>query len=105
MAFSHATFGPGPRTEGVLDHIDKEMTEVRLANGSSDEWVDVVILAMDGLTRQLAYCGPDGERRDPQQVARIACEMIVGKQTRNEARTWPDWRSVPHGQAIEHVNK
>ena len=28
-AFSRATFGPGPRTEGVLDHITKEVEEVR----------------------------------------------------------------------------
>lgn len=101
MAFSHATFGPGTRTEGVADHIKKELAEVAEANGSSDEWVDVVILALDGLTRQLAYC--NGERNDPEQVAAIACQMIVGKQSRNEARDWPDWRTADRDKAIEHV--
>lgn len=27
-AFSRATFGPGPRTKGVIDHIRKELVEV-----------------------------------------------------------------------------
>lgn len=28
---------------------------------------------------------------------------IVAKQTKNEGRTWPDWRSAAPGKAIEHV--
>ncbi len=39
MAFSHATFGPGERTDGVIDHIRKELVEVENANGESDEWL------------------------------------------------------------------
>lgn len=101
MAFSHATFGPGTRTGGVIDHIRKELVEVESANGSSDEWVDVVILALDGLTRQLAFCS--GERHNPAHVAEVAANMIVGKQTRNEARNWPDWRTADRDKAIEHV--
>lgn len=101
MAFSHATFGPGTRTAGVIDHIRKELVEVEQANGSSDEWVDVVILALDGLTRQIAFC--TGERGNPQRVAEVAVQMLVGKQTRNESRVWPDWRTAPAGKAIEHL--
>lgn len=104
MAFSHATFGPGERTEGVIDHIRKELSEVEEAGGDSAEWVDVVILALDGLTRRLAFVN-DGERADPDRVAEIVCDMIVGKQTRNEARVWPDWRTAPLGKAIEHVRE
>lgn len=101
MAFSHATFGPGTRTSGVADHIRKELIEVLDANGEAAEWVDVVILALDGLTRQLAYCS--GPRKDPALVAALACNMIEGKQSRNEARDWPDWRGAPQDRAIEHV--
>lgn len=106
MAFSHSTFGPGTRSTGVLDHIGKEIVEVReaLRQGSqvaAAEWVDLVILSLDGLTRQLAYC--NGERRDPELVADDACNMIIGKQTRNESRSWPDWRTAPQGKAIEHI--
>ena len=103
MAFSHATFGPGERTAGVVDHIRKELIEVEEADGDSAEWVDVVILALDGLTRRLAYC--NGDRSDPQRVAEIACNMIEGKQTRNEARDWPDWRTQSQTKAIEHLPK
>lgn len=102
MAFSHATFGPGERTAGVIDHIRKELDEVAEANGDSSEWVDVVILALDGLTRRLAFSTSDGQRNDPDTVAQMAVNMIVGKQTRNEARTWPDWRTVSADKAIEH---
>jgi len=101
MAFSHATFGPGTRTQGVVDHIRKELVEVLEGGGDSAEWVDVVILALDGLTRQLAYC--NGERHDPRQVATVAVQMILGKQGRNEARNWPDWRTADRDKAIEHV--
>ena len=100
MAFSHATFGPGERTRGVIDHIRKELVEVEDAAGESSEWVDVVILALDGLTRRLAYC--NGDRQDPATVAEIACRMIEGKQSRNEGREWPDWRTAEPGKAIEH---
>lgn len=101
MAFSHATFGPGTRTNGVIDHIRKELEEVATAGGSAHEWVDVVILALDGLSRQLAFC--NGSRADPERVAETACNMIAGKQARNEGREWPDWRTQSQDRAIEHV--
>ena len=100
MAFSHSTFGPGERTGGVIDHIRKELVEVEGASGEAAEWVDVVILVLDGLTRRLAYC--NGARKDPAEVAKIACNMIVGKQSRNEARIWPNWRTLSVDRAIEH---
>ena len=101
MAFSHATFGHGVRTKGVIKHIKKELVEVEESNGSSQEWVDVVILALDGLSRQLMFC--NGKRADPQQVSKIVCQMIEGKQSRNEARQWPDFRTVDQDEAIEHI--
>jgi hypothetical protein len=103
MAFSHATFGPGERMKGVVSHIRKELIEVELGNGEAAEWVDVVILALDGLTRRLAYC--TGQRADPELVAEIACNMILGKQRRNEARDWPDWRTADPERAIEHIRE
>ena len=35
-AFGRATFGPGPRTEGVLKHIESEIEEVRRAAEEGD---------------------------------------------------------------------
>lgn len=103
MAFSHQAFGPGERTTGVIDHIRKELKEVEDGNGEASEWVDVVILALDGLTRRLAFV--NGERGDPYRVAETACRMIQGKQSRNEARQWPDWRTADPTKAIEHVRR
>ena len=103
MAWSHATFGPGQRLEGLLDHLRKELVEVEESEGSPEEWVDVVILALDGLTRRLSYPNPDNERMDPSTISAYACSIITAKQSRNEAREWPDFRTADKNKAIEHV--
>lgn len=88
--WSEATFGPGERTAGVLDHIRKELNEVEREPHDLTEWVDVVLLALDGAWRH-GYT--------PEQIA----EAIAEKQARNESRQWPDWRTQPADRAIEHV--
>ena len=87
--FSAKTFGPGARVEGVTDHIAKELAEVRESGGDLAEWVDVIILAFDGALRSGA---------GPAQII----DAMVAKQTKNEGRKWPDWRTAPAGKAIEH---
>lgn len=87
--FSARTFGPGARVAGVCDHIRKELIEVEASGGDLKEWVDVIILGLDGAWRSGAT---------PQEI--IAA--IVAKQAKNEARTWPDWRTVDPTKAIEH---
>lgn len=89
-AFSLRTFGPGTREKGVLDHIEKEIGEVRKAPNDLTEWVDLILLSLDGAWRQ-GY--------SPEQIA----AAIEAKQTRNESRTWPDWRTMSADKAIEHV--
>lgn len=89
-AFSLRTFGPGARTKGVIDHIRKELLEIEAAPSDIEEWVDVVILALDGAWRSGAT---------PEQIAKA----ISDKQAKNEARNWPDWRTAPTDKAIEHV--
>lgn len=101
MAWSRATFGPGERMNDVLDHITKEIEEVRKGHGDSAEWVDLVILALDGLTRRL-WASSD-YKMSAGEVAQIAIAMVVGKQSRNEVRDWPDWRTADPNKAIEHV--
>lgn len=104
MAFSHATFGPGQRTDGVIDHIKKELIEVDDTDDFDEkakEWADVVILALDGLTRHLAYYASD-TRANPNFVANEAVSYIEKKQSTNEARDWPDWRTTDPNRAIEH---
>ncbi|WP_232341272.1 dATP/dGTP pyrophosphohydrolase domain-containing protein [Burkholderia pseudomallei] len=87
--FSERTFGPGARTAGVCDHIRKELKEIEANPGDLTEWIDVVILALDGAWRAGG---------SPQQIV----DALVVKQTKNEGRTWPDWRTVPADKAIEH---
>jgi hypothetical protein len=88
-AFSEKTFGPGARTAGVVDHIRKELKEIEADPSDIMEWVDVVILAFDGAWR----AGWEAEK---------IVEAIVAKQTKNEGRVWPDWRTAPVDKAIEH---
>lgn len=105
MAFSRATFGPGARTAGVCDHIRKELVEVESAPLSfrSQEWVDVVILALDGLTRSLLNETNGVETQE--QAAFAAVMAIRNKQSKNERRNWPDWRTAPLDKAIEHTRE
>lgn len=100
IAWSRATFGPGERRKGVIDHIRKELAELEIANGESSEWVDVVILALDGLTRRIVATQA---HPNVNEAAETAVRMIVGKQGRNELRVWPDWRTMSEDVAIEHV--
>ena len=88
--FSERTFGPGQRTEGVIDHIRKELVEVEAAPTDLKEWIDVVTLALDGAWRA-GY--------DPEQIV----NQLERTLTRNENRQWPDWRTAEPGKAIEHV--
>jgi hypothetical protein len=87
--WSAKTFGPGPRTEGVLDHISKELAEIGAAPDDIEEWVDVIILAFDGAWRA---------GWEPQEII----DAIKAKQAKNERRSWPDWRTASPGRAIEH---
>jgi hypothetical protein len=116
-AVSRATFGPGPRTKGVTDHITKELREVQKVYQGNDgdpkglpdchvhrqaaeEWVDVAILGLDGLTRAVWAANPTW---DAARVSAHACLLIECKQGKNEKRSWPDWRTADPEVAIEHV--
>lgn len=87
--WSSQTFGPGARTLGVIEHIRKELREIEADPSDVTEWIDVAILALDGAWRA-GY--------QPQQII----DALVAKQTKNEGRIWPDWRTMPENSAIEH---
>ena len=109
--WSWSTFGPpresrrvpmngdipcGERTDcigGVIDHIGQELYEVTHAadrEARRFEWVDIVILAMEGYLRDGGT--PMGFALDLGQKQRI-----------NEQRKWPDWRQTDPGKAIQHI--
>ena len=53
------------------------------------EWIDIVLLALDGAWRA-GY--------SPATIA----EALEAKQSKNENREWPDWRTADPNKAIEH---
>lgn len=89
-AFSERIFGPGKRTAGLIDHVRKEIHEIEAEPHDLGEWVDLVLLALDGAWRHGAT---------PERIA----AAIDARQTKNEARDWPDWRTQPADRAIEHI--
>jgi hypothetical protein len=50
-AFSEATFGPGQRSLGVIAHIRKELDEIEADPSDVVEWVDIMLLSLDGTWR------------------------------------------------------
>jgi hypothetical protein len=110
IVFSKGTFGINNRLNGLLDHISKELIEIKTEidncqNKSgqekiSNEFVDVVILALDGLWRSVQLEYPYLRTDD---IANISASYIFDKQNKNENRVWPDWRTTDSNKAIEHV--
>lgn len=88
--FSERTFGPGPRLEGIVEHIQKELREILASPDDLEEWIDVAILAFDGALRS---------GHSPRRII----SALVAKQAKNESREWPDWRTAAPGKAIEHI--
>lgn len=89
--WSRETFGPGDRYAGVIAHIRKELLEIEADPRDLVEWVDVILLAMDGAWRST---GADGS-------ALVAA--LLAKQAKNVARKWKDWRTLRDGEVSEHV--
>lgn len=88
--WSRTTFGPGRRTLGIIKHIQKELQEIEADPTDVEEWVDVMILAMDGAWRSGAC---------PEQIVHTLRE----KQSKNRKRQWPDWRTFSENDPSEHV--
>jgi len=90
IEWSKKTFGYGERDAGLIDHIKKELKGIEQAPGDIEEWIDVIILALEGAWRN-GY--------SPEEIT----HMLVYKQIKNEKREWPDWRTAEQGKAIEHI--
>jgi hypothetical protein len=85
--WSTRTFGEGPRTAGIVKHIEKELAEILAKPLDLTEWIDVVILALDGYWR--AGGQPDG-----------VMDYLQAKQNVNFTRTWP--APTDDGEPTEH---
>jgi hypothetical protein len=88
IAWSAATFGPGPRTMGILRHIEKELAEIEKNPLDLFEWIDVIILALDGAWRH---------GHMPSEIV----GALFAKQAINFSRDWPP--PGPEDQPSEHL--
>lgn len=100
IEFSKKTFGPGDRTDGIIDHIEKELVEIRQAPLDVEEWIDVVLLSLDGAWRCASMSYPKAK---PEELADKVISMLMHKTKKNELRSWPDWRTIDPGKAILHI--
>lgn len=89
IAFSTKTFGPHNRWKGVIDHIRQELKEIEADPTDLIEWVDIILLALDGAWRI---------GKTPLEIV----SAIDAKLTKNENREWPDWRIMDTDKAINH---
>ena len=90
--WSEKAFGHGKRTLGICDHISKELNEIKNDPDDLMEWVDVIMMAIDGAWRA-GY--------SPEEIA----SSIYKKQVINEEREWPDYRYMNPDKAIEHIRE
>lgn len=93
-SWSYQTFGEGFRTMGIASHIVTELLEVMddMLKGefesAKEEWIDVVILGLDGAYRM---------GMTPQEIA----DLLESKQVKNLNRRWP--RLEEH-QSNQHIS-
>ena len=76
------------RTIGITEHIKKEIEEIRANPSDVEEWIDVMILALDG------YWRAGG-------TANLLMDHLLAKQAKNFSRKWP----APQAEDVpmEHV--
>jgi hypothetical protein len=73
--WSQATFGGWVSPIRLIRHIEKELKEIEAAPYDLEEWVDVIILAIDGACRIGAT---------PQEIA----DALYMKQDKNKTRRY-----------------
>lgn len=89
--FSLPTFGPGYHTNRLIDHIKSELEEVAERPLDLEEWVDVVLLALDGAWRTGA-------------TAFEIEDALFAKLHKNQyEREWPDIEDTDPDRAVEHI--
>jgi hypothetical protein len=74
--WSKKSFGSTKRTLGIIRHIEKELKEVEADPDDLFEWIDVIILGIDG------FCRHGGKPRE-------LLAYLWSKFYRNRLRTYP----------------
>lgn len=91
--WTFGAFGPldgGQTWRGTLVHLKKEIKEVEAtAAGDVEECADLIMLAISTALRG---------GHTPQAIV----DAVGAKLAKNQARVWPDWRTMDRDGAIEH---
>jgi len=93
LEWGHAMFGTpadGRGPLGPLDHLKKEIKEIEESPNDLEEWIDAIILSIDGFLRAGGKIT-------------MVLPLLFAKQAKNGLRDWPDWRKADPNKAIEHV--
>lgn len=88
--WSRRTFGPSNRTIGIVKHIQKELQEILAQPHDLEEWIDLMILALEG------YWQNDGQ---PEHLM----AYLQAKQDKNFARKWP--KVISRDLPMEHLRE
>lgn len=100
MEWSLRTFGPGMRTNGITKHIEKELAEIRANPLDLLEWVDVIILGLDGAWRCMYY----GHRRKLYVLENVFHAMHSKAYTNKVLRNWPE-PQPDVDEPVEHIRE
>lgn len=95
--WSHRTFGPGPRTLGVVAHIRKEIAEIEDEPADLSEWADLVILALDGCWRAMIdWANPHDvpSARTWHEVEDDLCDLLFCQTDERDLTHWPDFDAI-----------
>lgn len=84
-AWSRGEFGE--EYEGVLGHLTKKLNEVTAKPADLEEWVDIILLALDGASRHAGATGVD------------FVAALQAKHQKNRARRW---RASGEDGVMEH---
>lgn len=79
FSWSFRTFGPAANTESICSHIEHELEEIRKSPKDLEEWIDIIILGLDGALR----CQGIGK-----VVADDIRDALELKLNKNKSRTW-----------------
>lgn len=94
IKWSRATFGKGKFTQRLTNHIRKELREIEAAPTDLEEWIDVLILGLDGAWR----AGHSAEE---------ITLMLEAKLKKNKSRVFllPDDPNEPaeHDRSLDHL--
>jgi hypothetical protein len=88
--WSMDALGLGPHTAALIEHITTELNEIRADPLDLEEWIDIIILAIDGAWRA-------------GHTSAAIQDALFAKQRKNIARRWPDPATHPPDRHFQHL--